>query len=150
MRTYLSGFKAFIEDKVKGMEKEKASKPEPENYIDRLWGELGIDPNDLPDYIESGPIELDCDGQVLLFNQCSFKLIKPVEINVPYVRIQLHNSDSPSLNRRIYVKSQSGELKPYQGAVDQKVLIISIDKLAEMLGRGWQPATQPPVGGGGF
>ena len=136
----MSGFRSFFEDKVRSMTKDKPKEQEPENYLDRLWGELGIDPNTLPDYIESGPIELDMDGQVLVFNQCVFKLIKPVELGVPYVRIQLHNLNSPSLNRRIYIKSQDGQMKPYQGDVDQKVIIISIDKLAEMLGRGWKPA----------
>lgn len=153
MRRYLSGFKQFFEDKVRSING-KADKPkddEPENYLDRLWGELGISPNDLPDDIESGPIELEVNGQVLVFNQCVFTLIKPIELNVPYVRIQVKNLDSPSLNRRVYVKGEDGSLKPYQGRIDQKPLLITIDKLAEMLGRGWKAAAGsgggPPMGG---
>ncbi len=149
MRSYLSGFKVFFEDKVHSMKKHKKHEEEPENYLDRLWGELGIDPNDLPDFIESGPVELEYDGQVLLFNQCVFKLIKPIELSVPYVKIQLHNLNSPSLNRRIYVRKEDGSVKHYEGAIDEKEIIISIDKLAEMLGRGWQAAANQSQGGMG-
>lgn len=59
-------------------------KPKKGNYIDGLWQELGVDRNALPDFIESGPIEIEDEG--LLYNQAIWQIIKPIEDTDLYVR----------------------------------------------------------------
>lgn len=141
----MHGFKQFVaEDKVRSLEgKSKAKKEEPENYLDGMWRELGIDPNSVPEFIESGPVEIEDQG--LFFNQAIWQVIKPIELSDPFVRIRFHKSLSPNLNQRCYRKREDGKMEPFGGEIEGKVFIIPIKKFAEMLGRGWQSAVQ---GGG--
>lgn len=124
----------------------KSHKPKQGNYIDGLWQELGIDRNSLPDFIESGPIEIEEEG--LLYNQAIWQIVKPIEENDVYVRIRFYQSKSPNFERA-YVRRHDGQLRPYQGEVNGKIHLISIQKLADILGKGWQAAAQAaPMGGG--
>lgn len=111
-----------------------------------MWQELGIDRNSLPDFIESGPIEITEEG--ILYNQAIWQIIKPIEENDLYVKIKFYKSKSPNFERA-YVRGSDGQLRPYQGQVEGKTHIISIKKLAEILGKGWQSAVQAAAGGGG-
>ncbi len=122
------------------------SKPKKGNYIDGLWQELGIDRNSLPDFIESGPIELEDEG--LLYNQAVWQIIKPIEDTDMYVRLKFYKSASPNFERA-YVRRHDGQLMPYQGKVEGKVHLVSIQKLADILGKGWQAAAQAAAGGAG-
>jgi hypothetical protein len=119
-------------------------KPKKANYIDGLWQELGIDRNSLPDFIESGPIEIEDEG--ILYNQAIWQIIKPIEDIDLYVRIKFYESKSPNFERA-YIRGHDGQIKPYQGEVRGKMHLISIQKLAEILGKGWQSAIQAPAGG---
>jgi len=138
-------FKQFFELHI-GPKKHK-HKPKKGNYIDGLWQELGIDRNSLPDFIESGPIEIEEEG--LLYNQAIWQLVKPIEENDLYVRIRFFKSSSPNFERA-YKRRHDGQLVPYEGEVNGKVHLISIQKLADILGKGWQAAAQAaaPMGGG--
>jgi hypothetical protein len=124
-------------------------KPKKGNYIDGLWQELGIDRNSLPDFIESGPIEVEDEG--LLYNQAIWQIIKPIEDTDLYVRIRFYQSKSPNFERA-YVRHNDGQLSPYQGKCEGKTHLISIQKLANILGKGWQAATSQAGGmpGGGM
>lgn len=113
--------------------------PKKGNYIDGLWQELGIDRNALPDFIESGPIEIEDEG--LLYNQAVWQIIKPIEDTDLYVRIRFFKSASPNFERA-YKRKHDGQLVPYEGEVNGKVHLISIQKLADILGKGWQAAAQ--------
>lgn len=128
-------FKHFVEEK-------KAEKPA--NYIDTLWQELGVDRNSLPDFIESGPIQIDDEG--LTYNQAIWQIIKPIGEKDMYARIKLYKSKSPNFERA-YIKGPDGKLVPYQGEVEGKVHLITLKKLAEILGKGWQSAAGAAGGG---
>ncbi len=141
----LSGFKLFVE-------KDEKKKPT-ENYLDGEWRELGIDPNTLPEYIETGPIELEDEG--LWFNQAVWQIVKPIDLKDRFVRIKFHKSKSPNLNQRVYVRRHDGQMVPYEGDPSGQVHLIPIKKLAEIMGRAWQTVLmgqQAGMGGmgGGF
>jgi hypothetical protein len=117
------------------------------NYIDGLWQELGIDRNALPDFIESGPIEIEDEG--LLYNQAIWQILKPIDETDLYVRIKFFKTKSTDPNFvRAYVRRHDGKLMPYQGKVEGRIHLISIQKLAEILGKGWQAAAQAATAGG--
>ena len=126
-------FKQFLE-----------KKEEKENYLDGMWRELGIDPNVIPDYIESGPIEIPEEG--LWYNQAIWQVLKPIEKEDSFVRIKFCVCKSPNLNQRAYVKREDGQMVPYEGDPSGRIHMLTIDKFAELLGRGWQSAL---MGGAG-
>lgn len=130
-------FKRFVEEK----------KPDkPVNYIDALWQELGIDRNSLPEFIESGPIELEDEG--VIYNQAIWQIIKPIDEHDVYVRLKLYKSKSPNFERA-YVRQHDGKLVPYLGEVEGRVHLVPIKKLSEILGRGFASvAAQGGAGGG--
>ena len=132
------GFRQFVEEEKKPEKKG--------NYIDGLWQELGIDRNSLPDFIESGPISLEDEG--ILYNQAIWQIIKPIEDTDLYVRLKFYKSNVPNFERA-YVRQQDGQLKPYQGQCEGKVHLVSIQKLAEILGKGWEAAAQAASAGAG-
>lgn len=129
----MMSFKAFLE-----------KKEEPENYIDGMERELGIDPNTLPDFIESGPIEIPDEN--ILYNQAIWRVIKPIESGDKFIRIQFHKSKSPNLNQHCYRRKEDGSLVPYIGKIEGAIHLIPIDQFAEILGRGWQAAAGAPGG----
>lgn len=114
-------------------------KPKKANYIDSIWQELGIDRDSLPDFIESGPIKVEDEG--ITYNQAIWQIIKPIEEDDMYVRIKFYKSKSPNFERA-YVTQEDGQLKPYMGKLEGKIHLISIQKLSEILGKGWQSAIQ--------
>jgi len=136
----MQGFKEFLEDTVNKMKKDK-----PESYLDGIWRELNIDPNSLPEFIESGPIELTDEG--LWFNQAIWQIIKPIDLKDSFVRLKFHKSLSPNLDQRCYVRGHDGKMKPFPYYnLENKIFLIPIDKFANMLGKGWQQMN--PMGGG--
>jgi hypothetical protein len=143
-------FKEWLwhEEKMRSLDKKKGQKhdKEPENYLDGMWRELGIDPNSVPEYIESGPIELPEEG--LWFNQAIWKVEKPIDLKDSFVRITFHKSLSPNLNQRCYVRREDGEMEPAEEDIDGKTYLIPIDKFAEMLSKPWQSAAGGMGGGG--
>ena len=142
-------FKMWFEDKTHSLESNKDKKKDkPENYLDGMSRELGIDPNLIPDYIESGPIHLDEEG--LWFNQAIWKVIKPIRLKDHFVKIQFHKSLSPNLDQNCYIKGEDGKMIPYNGDVTNKTFLITINKLANMLSKGWQGALQNPTNNGGM
>jgi hypothetical protein len=149
MNPSLAGFRQFIEDKTHSLEKGRdGHKDKPENYLDGMWRELGIDPNHIPDIIESGPIEFDG----IYYNQALWKVVKPIDLKDDFVRIQFHKTLSPNINQRAYYHGDGGKMIPYEGDMDTNVHLITIDQLAKMLGRDWttitgQQGQQPPPGG---
>src|SRR5208283_5336509 len=100
----------------------------------------------IPDIIESGPIEI----QGLIFNQALWKVVKPIDLKDEFVRIKFHKSLSPSLNQHCYRKGVDGKLMPVEGDLSGKTFMITLDKLSEMLGKGWQSVIQnaQQMGGG--
>lgn len=143
----LSGFRQFVEDKVNTLSSQKP-KPRKENVLDGMWRELGISPNQIPDLMETGPIEMPDEG--LWFNQAVWQVIKPIELNDSFVRIKMHKSLSPNLNQRVYYKTESGKMVPYTGDITQRVFLLPIKKFAEIFSRGWQGALQQQGGFGGM
>lgn len=138
-------FKQFCElHKMDHSKKHHPKPPKKGNYIDGLWQELGIDRNSLPDFIESGPIEIEDEG--LLYNQAIWQIIKPIEETDLYVRIKFFKSASPNFERA-YIRRHDGQLMPYQGECEGKLHLISIQKLADILGKGWQAAAAQAAGG---
>ncbi len=135
-------FKHFFELHKTSKDKHK---PEKGNYIDGMWQELGIDRNSLPDFIESGPIEIEEEG--ILYNQAIWQIIKPIEDTDMYVRIKFFKSKSPNFERA-YTRGKDGQLRPYQGEIEGKTHIISIKKLASILGKGWEQTAAAAAGGG--
>ena len=131
-------FRLFVEEK-------KDDKPA--NYIDTIWQELGIDRNSLTDFIESGPIELNDEG--ITYSQAIWQILKPIGEKDMYARIKLYKSQTPNFERA-YVKGPDGKLIPYQGEVEGKIHLITLKKLAEILGKGWQSAAAGAAGGGGI
>jgi hypothetical protein len=129
-------FRRFVEEKEK--------KDKPENYLDGAWRELGIDINSMPDYIESGPIE--ADG--ILYNQAIWQILKPIDPKDVFVKIKFFKSSSPNLNQHAYRRTHDGKLVPYEGNTKSNIHLIPIDKLAEMLSRGWQSVVQQQGQGG--
>ncbi len=136
MKGNLTGFRLFVEDQTRSLNGDKGKKAgqKPENLIDGMWRELGIDPNTIPDFIESGPIEFDG----VYYNQAIWRVVKPIDVNDNFVKIQFHKSLSPNLNQHAYVRKPDGSMQPFGGTPDQTERIITLDKLAEMLGRPWQ------------
>ena len=126
-------FRQFIEAK----EQKKA------NFIDGIWQELGIDRDALPDFIESGPIEIEEEG--ILYNQAIWQIVKPIDETDVYVKIKFYKSKSPNFERA-YTRGPDGKLQLYQGECNGKEHLISVQKLAEILGKGWQTAVAPPGG----
>lgn len=133
-------FKQFFE-----LHKGSHHKPKKGNYIDGIWQELGIDRNSLPDFIESGPIEIEDEG--LLYNQAIWQIIKPIEDSDLFVKIKFFKSASPNFERA-YTRGHDGQLTPYQGECRGKIHIISIQRLADILGKGWQSAAAAAAAGG--
>lgn len=132
----LNGFRQFIaEDAVRSLK--KGSK---ENYFDGLKRELGIDINLIPDFIESGPIELEDEG--LWYNQAVWQVIKPINQNDTHVKVKFHKSLSPNINQRCYIKKPDGKMQPYMGDPSDRIHLITMKKLAEMMGKGWETAVQ--------
>lgn len=134
----------WTEDKTRNLKPHQGK--DKENYVQGMQRELGINPNSIPDFIESGPVELPDEG--LVFNQAVWQVVKPIDANDEYVRIKFHKSLSPNLNQHCYVKQHDGQLMPVNGDISNKVFVITLDKLSEMLGRGWAPAMQQQAGGG--
>jgi hypothetical protein len=137
-------FKLFFEDDIHG----KSKKGKPENYLDGMWRELGIDPNSIPKYVESGPIEIKDEG--LWYNQAVWEVIKPIDLNDSFVRLKFHKSLSPSLNQRCYVRREDGQMIPYEGDPSGRVHLVPMGTFAKMLGKPWQAvgaATNPLAGG---
>lgn len=149
MGFYLTGFKRFFEDATRSLQGDKPSKKagKPENYLDGMWRELSIDPNSVPEFIESGPIHLEDQG--LWFNQAIWQVLKPIDLKDHFVRIKFHKSLSPNLNQHCYVRKEDGQMVPYEGDIEGKAFLIPINKLAEMLGKGWQSVVQAGAGGMG-
>lgn len=137
----LTGFKQFFERQLGN----PASKGNPENHVDAMNRELGINPNDLEDRFLSGPVELEDEG--LWINQALWEIIKPVEQNDPYVRLRFIQSKSPSLNQRVYRKREDGQMVPYEGDITGRVFMVTMQKFAKMIGRGWEPAVLGQQGG---
>lgn len=125
----------------------KHHKPKSGNYIDGLWQELGIDRNALPDFIESGPIEVEDEGMV--YNQAIWQIVKPIEDTDLFVRIRFYKSATPNFERA-YVRGHDGQLAPYQGKCEGKIHLISIEKLADILGKGWQSVAAGAAAPGGL
>jgi hypothetical protein len=152
MKFYLHGFKQFIaEDEVRSLNKDSASKKpaaKPENYLDGIKRELGINPNNIPKYIESGPIELEDEG--LWFNQAIWEVMKPIQLEDPFVRIKFHKSLSPNLNQTCYRRKSNGEMEPFSGSLEGKIIMLPMKKFAELFSRGWQGAVQGAGGMGGL
>jgi len=121
-------FRSFIE-----------KKEDPENYLDGMWRELGIDPNNIPDFIETGPIEISDEN--IIYNQAIWQVVKPIDISDKFVRIKLHQFKSPNLNQHTYRRREDGKLVPYEGKALGNVHLIPIDKFAEVMSRGWQAVT---------
>ena len=149
MGTDLRGFKHFFEDETRSLKSDKPAKKggKPENYLDGMWRELGIDPNSIPEFIESGPIHLEDQG--LWFNQAIWQVMKPIDLKDHFVRIKFHKSLSPNLNQHCYVRRPDGQMVPFEGDIEGKAFLIPINKLAEILGKGWQSAIQGAGGMGG-
>ena len=137
-------FKRFLtEDEARSLKKDKG---EEENYLQGMNRELGIDPNSITEFIESGPIEISDEG--LFFNQAIWKIIKPLDINDKFARIQFHKSLSPSLNQHCYRRRDDGKMEPAQENLTGRIFLIPLKKLADMLGKPWQSAGG--AGGGGM
>ena len=149
MRSDLRGFKQFFEDETHSLKSDDkpGKKGKPENYLDGMWRELGIDPNSIPEFIESGPINLEDQG--LWFNQAIWQVMKPIDLKDHFVRIKFHKSMSPNLNQHCYVRRNDGQMVPFEGDIEGKAFLIPINKLAEILGKGWGSAVQAAAGGGG-
>ncbi len=126
----LAGFKRFFE-----------AKDEKENHLDAIHRELGIDPNSIPEFIESGPIEIEGEG--LWFNQAVWQVIKPIELSDEFVKIKFHKSLSPDLNQICLRRRQDGKMEPAQEDLTGKVFLIPLKKLAEILGQGFQQPQSP-------
>ena len=90
-----------------------------------MWRELGISPDDIPDIIESGPVEFDG----IYYNQALWKVIKPIDLKVVHVRVQFHKSLSPSINQRAYRRREDGKMEPYEGEPDTDIHLITIGGL---------------------
>jgi hypothetical protein len=149
MKAYLAGFKQFVEDQMRGGDKGPSAKGgRKENYLDGMWRELGIDPNNIPEFIESGPIEISDEG--LWCNQAIWKVLKPIDLKDHFVRIQYHKSLSPNLNQRCYVRKEDGQMVPFEQEVEGRTFLITIDKLAEMLSKPWQAAASQGGAPGGM
>lgn len=118
-------------------------KPKPD-YIDALNLELGINKNALPDVFESGPIEIEDEG--IIYNQAIWQIIKPIEDSDMFVRIRFYKSKSPNFERA-YIRKKDGQLAPYQGEIEGKVHLISLKKLSQILGKGWEGAAAQAGGG---
>jgi hypothetical protein len=140
-------FSAFLrEDETRSLAPTDAKKPNKhgqETYLDAIWRELGISPNEIPDKIDSGPVEID--GYV--FNQAIFKVFKPITLKDHMVRIKLDDVNSPNLNQKVYRRGEDGQLVPYEGPLPTHVFLISIKELADMISKAWQSAGQ---GAGGM
>lgn len=137
MQTYLSGFGQYVrEDDVRSLTKKPNKPKNTENYLDSMWREFGLSPENLPEFIESGPIEIESEG--LLFNQAMWQIIKPVTIEDKFVRIKFHKPTTPSLNQHCYRRKEDGKMEPVNINLEGKTFIITLKKLAEMLGRGFQ------------
>lgn len=141
MTNKLDSFKTFLEDKTRSLKKPDGK---PEDYLDGLDRELGIDPSvSIPQYVESGPVHFEDEG--LWFNQAVWEVLKPVEKNDMFVRVRLVKFTSPNLNQRVYRRREDGQMEPYTGPLSTTVHLIKKEKLAEMMGRGWQTAAPPPM-----
>lgn len=116
-------FRKFVEE----------TEHKPANYIDTIWQELGIDRNALPDTISTGWLELPEEG--LTFNQAIWQVVKPIDEHDLYVRIRYFKANSASPNFvRAYMKKPDGSLEPYQGKIEGTVHLITVQKLAQILG----------------
>jgi hypothetical protein len=135
----MEGFKFYFEREL------KSSKPE--DYFSAVDRELGIKPDQFPEYFLSGPVYFPEEG--LYFNQAVWKIIKPVYENDLFVRLKYHKSDSPNLNSRAYRKDSSGEMHPYPGDVTGAVFLMPMDKFCNLITRG-QLSKSSQSGFGGF
>jgi len=147
MKPSFAGFRQFFEDKVRSLDQGKDSKKKhgakPENMIDALQRVLGVPPDALPDRIESGPIEIDG----VQYNQAVWELKKPVHDTDHYVRVRMIPNEelkSTALNQ-MGVKGDT----VYLGDTPTGWKLIPMSKLAEMLGRPFQPPPGGAPGGGG-
>jgi hypothetical protein len=131
-------FRKFVE--------EKENKEKPENYIDGMFRELGIDRNSIPDNIESGPIEVDG----ILYNQGTWRILKPIDPHDVYVKMVFTKFSSPNLDQHAYRRSGDGKLTPYEGKTSGNVHLVPIAQLAEMLSRAWQTVVAGGGAGGGM
>ncbi len=128
----------FFEDETRSLKNDK-----PENYLDGMWRELNIDPNSVPQFVESGPIEIKDEG--LWYNQAVWEVVKPIDLKDSFVRMKFHKSLSPNLDQRCYVRREDGQMIPYEGDPSGRIHLIPIDKFAEMISKPWQSV----VAGGG-
>ena len=137
----LKGFKLFFERQLNSLKKDK-----PEDHLDAMQRELGIDINSLDDRFLSGPIALEDEG--LWFNQAEWEIVKPVEQNDPFIRLKFIKSHSPNINQTILVKSEDGSWANYPGDVTGRTFMVTRGKFAKMYGRPWLSALGGGPGGG--
>lgn len=147
MGIQLGSFKKFMEKVSLGSPSDQDDKKgKPENFLDGMWRELGIDPNSLPEFFQAGPVHLSDEG--LWFNTAVWRIIKPINKDDPFVRVKFHKSIGPNLNQTAYRK-ENGKMVPYVGSdLPTRVFMITPNKLSEMIGIGWSPAVQGAAAGG--
>lgn len=130
----LDFYSFFVEDEVRSLEKDK----DKENYLGGIHQQLGINPDVLPEKIETGPFEIED----LWFNQAVWKIIKPINLEDLFVRVQFVKSLSPNINQRVYQKTSNGKWIPYNGPITERIFLIPMDKFAEVMSRAWQMTVQ--------
>lgn len=150
---FLEGFKVFLEQKLRDMDKNKDKKKEKENHLDSLSRELSISPNMIPDLLDVP--QVDFTDENLRFNEVIFKVKKPISLDDPYVVLNFYNMKSPNLNQHVWRLDHKGNPVPYEGSLEglkRKPFLIPMDKFAEMFSRAWQSSmqgNQAPAGLGG-
>jgi len=142
MKPSLAGFRSFFEAKTRSLDggsgKDTKNAKNPENHIDAMKRVLGVNPDDLPDIIPTGPITI----RGVQYNQATIELKKPIEPNAKVVQVRFIPSEelnSPSLNQVAVKDGQNYMGKPITGWVP-----VTMQWLAELL----QRPLQPPAGGG--
>lgn len=120
----------------------------PENHIDALNRELNIDPNTIPEFIETGQIEFPEEG--LLYNQAIWRVIKPIDKGDKFVRIQFHKSMSPNLDQVVLKRQHDGSLARYTGPMDNKIHLLPMERFAQIFSLPWQTTLAAGGMGGGM
>ena len=134
----------YKEDEVHSLK----GKGKPENYLDGMFKQLNIDPNSIPKYIPSGPVDIDD----LSFNAAWWEVIKPINLDDKYVKIRFYKSNSPSVDQVCSIIKHGKKIpyKPAPGELENRTFLQPIDKFAQMLGKGWEMAIQNPSPMGGM